>query len=190
MSAAGQSQGANYSPFGGSAAARDASVGALSAVRADHVVESSSPPRRRALAHLVVRSIHRIAIVPLSSIIRLDADDNYVRITADREYRRKGTLAELIASLGPGPFLRVHRSHAVNLHAVKELTPLGHGEFAITLAGGTRLRSSRSYQHAIIDALYGVSGSPDRAAISAGLSRYPPQSTREIGTDDRRVRGP
>ena len=71
--------------------------------------------------HLVVRSIHRIAIVPLSSIVRLDADDNYVRISADREYRRKGTLAALIANLGPGPFLRVHRSHAVNLHAVREL---------------------------------------------------------------------
>src|SRR5260370_737781 len=104
--------------------------------------DSSAPSRGG--GYLVVRSIPRIAIVPLSSTVRLAADDNYVRLTADREYRRKGTLAALIANLGPGPFLRVHRSHAVNLHAVRELKPLRHGEFAIALADGTRLRSSRS----------------------------------------------
>jgi DNA-binding LytR/AlgR family response regulator len=150
---------------------------------------SAAPLPRRALAHLVVRSIHRIAIVPLATIVRLDADDNYVRITADREYRRKGTLARLIAILGQGPFLRIHRSHAINLHAVRELKPLGHGEFAITLADGTRLRSSRSYQRAIVHALCGNLGAPDQSTLSdAPLSARP--SAREIGANDRRVRGP
>jgi two-component system, LytTR family, response regulator len=128
--------------------------------------------------------------VPLATIVRLDADDNYVRITADREYRRKGTLAALIANLGPGPFLRVHRSHAVNLHAVRELKPLGHGEFAITLVDGTRLRSSRSYQHAIVDALCGNLGAPDPVVASADGPMPAARSAREIGADDRRVRGP
>jgi len=151
--------------------------------------ESFAPSRRKALAHLVVRSIHRIAIVPLSSIVRLDADDNYVRITADREYRRKGTLAELIANLGPGSFLRVHRSHAINLQAVRELKPLGHGEFAITLADGTRLRSSRSYQRAIADALCRNLDAPARSAALADEPMPPSRSARQIGADDRRVRG-
>ena len=138
--------------------------------------------------HLVVRSIHRIAIVPLSSIVRLDADDNYVRITADREYRRKGTLATLMTNLGPGPFMRVHRSHAVNLRAVRELKPLGHGEFEITLSDGTCLRSSRSYQRAIVDALCGTLGAPDRAAALAAEPMPAARSARQIGADDRRVR--
>jgi two-component system LytT family response regulator len=148
--------------------------------------ESSAPLRRR--AHLVVRSIHRIAIVPLSSIVRLDADDNYVRITADQEYRRKGTLAALIANLGPGPFLRVHRSHAVNLHAVRELKSLGHGEFAIALADGTRLRSSRSYHRAIVDALCGDLAAAARTAALADEPMPASRSARQIGADDRRVR--
>jgi DNA-binding LytR/AlgR family response regulator len=153
----------------------------------DHAIESSAPMRRK--AHLVVRSIHRIAIVPLSTIVRFDADDNYVRITADREYRRKGTLAALIANFGPGPFLRVHRSHAINLHAVRELKPLGHGEFAITLSDGTRLRSSRRYQRAIVDALCGDLGAPDQVAASVNGPMPASRSAREIGADDRRVRG-
>src|SRR3982750_2114005 len=68
-----------------------------------------------ALARIAVRSMNRIVIVQVADIIRLEAEDNYVRIWADRPYLHKETLTRLVSRLDPGTFLRVHRSHAVNL---------------------------------------------------------------------------
>ena len=101
------------------------------------------------LTRIAVRSLGRIVIVPVQDIVRLEAEDNYVRIWADRPYLHKDTLSGLCARLDPAEFLRVHRSHAVNLRLVRELHPQLHGEFRIVLANGTEITSGRSYRAAI-----------------------------------------
>ena len=101
------------------------------------------------LTRIAVRSLARIVIVPVHDIVRLEAEDNYVRIWADRAYLHKETLTGLCARLDPAEFLRVHRSHAVNLRLVRELHPLLHGEFRIVLANGAEITSGRSYKQAI-----------------------------------------
>ena len=101
------------------------------------------------LTRIAVRSMARIVIVPVDDIVRLEAEDNYVRIWAERAYLHKETLTGLCARLDPQDFLRVHRSHAVNLRLVRELHPLLHGEFRIVLANGTEITSGRSYRQAI-----------------------------------------
>ena len=101
------------------------------------------------LARIAVRSLGRIVIVAVQDIVWLEAEDNYVRIWADRPYLHKQTLTRLTARLDPAEFLRVHRSHAVNLRLVRELRPLLHGEFRIVLAGGVEITSGRSYRAAM-----------------------------------------
>ena len=111
--------------------------------------ESASLSAQGYLTRIAVRSLSRIVIVPVHEIIRLEADDNYVRIWADRAYLHKETLTSLVSRLDPREFLRVHRSHAVNVRLVRELHPLLHGEFRIVLANGTEITSGRSYRQAI-----------------------------------------
>lgn len=101
------------------------------------------------LARVAVRSLGRIVIVPVHEIVRVEAEDNYVRIWADRPYLHKETLTRLCAQLDPGEFLRVHRSHAINLRLVRELHPRLHGEFRIVLANGVEITSGRSYRVAV-----------------------------------------
>lgn len=101
------------------------------------------------LTRIAVRSLSRIVIVPVHEIVRLEAEDNYVRIWADRPYLHKETLKGLCAKLDPSEFLRVHRSHVVNLRLVRELHPLMHGEFRVVLANGTAITSGRSYRTAL-----------------------------------------
>ena len=108
------------------------------------------------LARIPVRSINRIVIVPVAAVVRLEAEDNYVRIWADRPYLHKQTLSGLMQMLDPAEFLRVHRSHAVNIRLVRELRPQLHGEYVIALADGTELTSGRSYRSRIQDA-FGLS---------------------------------
>lgn len=108
------------------------------------------------LSRIPVRAANRIIIVPVATIARLEAEDNYVRIWADRPYLHKETLSGLMLRLDPAEFLRVHRSHAVNIRLVRELRPLVHGEYAVTLADGTELTSGRSYR-VPIQAAFGLS---------------------------------
>ena len=98
------------------------------------------------LQRIAVRSLNRIVIVRVETIVHLAAEDNYVRIWADRPYLHKATLTRLVAGLDPQRFLRVHRSHAINLDSVRELHPQAHGEYLIVMRDGTEITSGRSYR--------------------------------------------
>ena len=107
------------------------------------------------LDRIAVRSVNRIVIVQVAAIARLEAEDNYVRIWADRLYLHKDTLSGLVAKLDPARFLRVHRSHAINIQLVHELRPQLRGEYSITLADGTEITSGRSYK-SLIQTAFGL----------------------------------
>jgi two-component system LytT family response regulator len=98
------------------------------------------------VARIAVRSVGRVIIVQVAGIVRLEAEDNFVRIWAERPYLHKATLAGMVAQLDPAVFVRVHRSHAVNAGCVRELRPCLHGEYAMILSDGTQLVSGRSYR--------------------------------------------
>lgn len=101
------------------------------------------------LERIAVRSVGRIIIVPVAAIVRLEAEDNYIRLHADRMYLHKETLTRMVARLDPESFLRVHRSHAVNLQRVRELHRLLHGEYRLVLSDGASINSGRSYADAL-----------------------------------------
>jgi len=115
-----------------------------------------SPAEGPYLTRIPVRSINRIVIVQVPEIRRLEAEDNYVRIWTDRPYLHKETLTGLMERLDPRDFLRVHRSHAVNIRVVRELRPQVHGEYVLILDDGTELSSGRSYR-ARIQHAFGLS---------------------------------
>lgn len=98
---------------------------------------------------IAVRAQARVVIVRVADIVRIDSEDNYVRLWADRPYLHKETLAALMARLDPACFLRIHRSHAVAIDAVRELHPGVHGEYVLVLSGGVRVASGRSYKAGI-----------------------------------------
>ena len=62
----------------------------------------------------------------------------------------------LMERLDPRDFLRVHRSHAVNIRVVRELRPQVHGEYVMILDDGTELSSGRSFRSRIQQA-FGLS---------------------------------
>ena len=96
---------------------------------------------------LVVKTAGRISFLNVEEIDWFEAADTYVRMHVGREsHLVRGTMTALEATLDPKKFLRIHRSTIVNLQRVKELQPLFHGEYVVTLRNGTRLTSGRSYR--------------------------------------------
>lgn len=57
------------------------------------------------------------------------------------------------AVLDADRFLRIHRSHVVNVQRIAELWSIAHGQYAIELKSGQRLQSGRTYGERIRQAL-------------------------------------
>jgi two-component system, LytTR family, response regulator len=86
------------------------------------------------------------AVVPLSlaAIERFEAQDDYVMIyTEGRHYLVSLRVANLETRLPNPPFLRVHRSHIVNLDHVDRMISLDDARFEVRMKSGAKVPASR-----------------------------------------------
>jgi two-component system LytT family response regulator len=109
------------------------------------LLETIAAPRH-SLKRLAVRTAGKTVFVDVADIEWIEAAENYVQIHAGRaEHLLHVTMSALEKSLDPELFLRIHRSVIVNVKRIREMQPVMHGEYVITLANGVRLQSGRSY---------------------------------------------
>ena len=109
------------------------------------LLETIASPMRY-LKRLAVRSGGKTVLVGVDEIDWIEAAENYVQLhTARSKHLLHVPLSTLEKSLDPAIFLRIHRSVIVNVTRIRELEPIAHGEYAVTLAGGARLQSGRNY---------------------------------------------
>lgn len=102
------------------------------------------------LSRVFVRDRNRILVVPTSEIERLEARGDYVALhTGPKRHLVQVTIADMERMLDPGRFVRVHRSHIVNLDYVVAFTTDPKGTLAVELRGGTRLSVSRARAQAL-----------------------------------------
>jgi two-component system LytT family response regulator len=95
-------------------------------------------------ARLFVRDGGHVVPIRARDIARLEAADDAVIVHATgRRYRMNVPLHDLENRLDPSQFVRVHRSHVVNLDHVVALTPYDGSRFLIRLRDGTELKASR-----------------------------------------------
>jgi two-component system LytT family response regulator len=93
-----------------------------------------------------VRSGDGTIFVSVDEVDRIEALQNYVQLHAgEATYTLHVTMNTIESSLDPERFLRIHRSHIVNVQRIKRLSSLAHGLYSIELASGERLQSGRTY---------------------------------------------
>ena len=103
---------------------------------------------------VVIKNGESILVIPAHEIDWCEANDNYVRIHAgQKRHLIRMTMRHLEEQLPHAMFARIHRSAIVNVERVRECTPLGGGEYRVTLASGVRLVVSRSYRAAVLNRL-------------------------------------
>jgi two-component system, LytTR family, response regulator len=142
-----------------------------------HFQEGAPEARRSAglesyTTRIVFKSKGRILFLPVTDIRWIGAEENYVRICADREsHLLRETMARFETRLNPESFIRVHRSAIVNLQYVKEIrTDPQQGESFVLLKDGQKVPVSRGYRTRIAQLLarQGVGPKPnDRRAAEA-----------------------
>jgi len=102
------------------------------------------------VTRLFARERGRIVPIVVRDIERLEAEDDYVTLhLRGKRHLLTITLAALLERLDPRLFIRIHRSHAVNLDAVASMEPYDAGRLCVTLRDGTRLTASRSGTQAL-----------------------------------------
>lgn len=112
-----------------------------------HVAARASEPAEplRLGDRLLIRDRGAIVPVPLSQVARFEAEDDYVAVvTRERRYLISVRMSDLAAQLPPGQFLRLHRSHIVNLDHVERMVPFDSKRLQVELRDGTRLLASRA----------------------------------------------
>jgi two-component system LytT family response regulator len=136
-------------PFG-----RERFAAALERLRRDLGREDDAEPalgRARAalesgpLGRLFAREGDRIVPIAVASVIRFEAEGDYVRaFTPGGAHLLHVALGDLERRLDPGSFLRVHRSHLVHLDALRQIREYGDRRFELEMTDGSTLVSSRA----------------------------------------------
>jgi len=133
-------------PFGAERFARaiERARPALMARRASAHQRSQEVLGRSPLGRLFVRDGGRIVPLAVSDVERFQACDDIVLVHAGgRTYRLGVTLGELEERLDPKSFVRIHRSHLVNLDQVLSFAPTEDARLLVTLRSGFTLFASR-----------------------------------------------
>src|SRR5215472_2517207 len=99
----------------------------------------------RSLSRIFVRDGSRIVPLALKSIERVQGADDYVTIFADsKEYLVSIRLSDLETHLAKANFLRIHRSHLINLEYVKSIEPYDAARVEAVMKRGERIIASRT----------------------------------------------
>jgi two-component system LytT family response regulator len=108
-------------------------------------VAQDAARRHGPLERILIRDGARVHVVPASTIDWIEAQDDYVQISAGgRTYLKNGRMAELEQGLDPSLFLRVHRSFIVNVGAIERIEALTRDSWCAVLKDGKRVPVSRS----------------------------------------------
>ncbi|HKE28030.1 MAG TPA: LytTR family DNA-binding domain-containing protein [Bryobacteraceae bacterium] len=110
-----------------------------------YLLESLTAPKRY-VKRLAVRASGKTMFVDAADIDWIEAAENYVQVHTQRSsHLVHVTMNALEKALDPEVFARIHRSVIVNVARIRELQPVLHGEYLVTLASGVRLQSGRMY---------------------------------------------
>jgi two-component system LytT family response regulator len=101
--------------------------------------------RNKPLERVLVRDGARVHVIATDKIDYIEAQDDYVRISAGgASHLKNQRLSELETQLDPETFLRIHRSYIVNIDAISRIEPASKDSHAAVLKDGTKLPISRS----------------------------------------------
>jgi two-component system, LytTR family, response regulator len=109
------------------------------------MLDAIAHPARR-LSRFAIRSAERTIFVPVQAVDWIEASQNYVCLhVGPANHLVHVSMNNLEAALDPESFVRVHRSHIVNVTRITQVWSLARGQYVIELASGGRVPSGRTY---------------------------------------------
>jgi two-component system LytT family response regulator len=96
---------------------------------------------------LALREVGRVVFIKPEEIDWAETEGNYVRFHAGKKsYLLRETMNSTESRLAAKNFLRISRTHLVNLERIREWHPLFHGDSILILHDGTKFTVTRVYR--------------------------------------------
>jgi two-component system, LytTR family, response regulator len=97
------------------------------------------------LDRILIRDGGRIVPVAVKEIERIEADGDYAAVrTRGKKLLVNLPLGDFEARLDAAHFVRVHRSHLVNLDFVEAIEPFDNSQLLVRMKDGTKITASRT----------------------------------------------
>ncbi|MBN2681566.1 MAG: LytTR family transcriptional regulator DNA-binding domain-containing protein [Bacteroidales bacterium] len=97
------------------------------------------------ISRIVVKSGSKINVLPIDSIIYIEAQDDYVMFyTSDKKYLKKSTMNYYEAHLPKDIFIRIHRSSIVNIAFIDKIELFEKESYSLILKNGVNLKVSKT----------------------------------------------
>ena len=99
------------------------------------------------LNRILIKSSGRVYFLKTSEISYIEAAAYYVKLhSGKKEHVIRETLNNLESKLDPEVFVRIHRSHIVNIDYIKELEPWFNNKYLVIMKDGAKLNLSRNFR--------------------------------------------
>lgn len=104
---------------------------------------------------LIVKQQGRTYVMALDDVLYLESEGNFVKVFTANGFRiANQTMKSMEGVLAGHNFARIHKSFMVNVNAIKSVQSLDHGDYALVLKGGQRLKMSRNYKDSLRTLIY------------------------------------
>lgn len=95
---------------------------------------------------LLFKAERSIEVVKADEIQWIESSGNYIKVCLERTaFIARQTLTGALSQLDPTIFVRIHRSHVINIYEIIKVDSLSKGDHLITLKSGTELKLSRAF---------------------------------------------
>lgn len=106
---------------------------------------AAARPPELFLQRIVVKDGPAVHVIPVDKLDYVEAQDDYVALKSDKKtYLKQQTISSLETMLDPAQFIRIHRSHIVNLDRVAKIEAYTKDSKIAVLRDGTQLPVSRA----------------------------------------------
>lgn len=120
--------------------------------RARQMLEMEAPEVRRLLAgegrtleRILIRDRGQVHVLPVEKLEHAEALDDYIQLHSEgKTFLKTQSLSDLEARLDPKLFVRIHRSHLVNLRQVVRIERAGKDSHVAVLRNGKKAPVSRT----------------------------------------------
>ncbi|MBW3470220.1 LytR/AlgR family response regulator transcription factor [Arthrospiribacter ruber] len=94
---------------------------------------------------IVLKVKNEIKIIPVSDVLYLEANDDYVNIyTKEGKFLKNKTLTFYEKNLDPSQFVRTHRSYLVKINEISKIEPYEKDSYLIILRNGNKVPVSKT----------------------------------------------
>lgn len=114
----------------------------------DLLKEQTVVPIQLHFNKILVKSNGRLIVVHSNDIDWIEACGDYVRLHCiGKSYIVHQKIGDIQTKLNPQRYPRINRSAIINIDRIKEMEPMNHGDYLITLQDKTSLNLNRNYRN-------------------------------------------